>query len=394
MRYLLIISCLLFTLPSYALTVAAEQLGAYLPLLQGKKVGLIVNHTSLVKDAHLVDVLQAKGIEVKRIFAPEHGFRGDADAGASIADGIDLKSGLPIVSIYGASKKPAPHWLQDLDVLVFDIQDVGARFYTYISSMHYMMESAAEQGLEFIVLDRPNPNIAYVDGPVLEAPFRSFVGMHPIPLLHGMTVGELAQMIKGENWFAGSEKLQLKVIPVADYDASMSYALPVSPSPNLPNAQAIAWYPSLCLFEPTQVSIGRGSDWPFQVIGHDKVKLGNFSFTPKPNFGAAKPKLEGQHLYGLDLRTLTSQGLDLSLLWQTAKLFRDAKTELITSERFFDKLAGTDKVRLALNKGESLESVVASWQADLARFKLKRQPYLLYAREVHKATVEAVQSKN
>ncbi|MCP4061340.1 MAG: DUF1343 domain-containing protein, partial [Pseudoalteromonas sp.] len=253
--------------------VGAAQYKHYLPQLQNKRVGLVVNQTSLVENTHLVDALLTKNITITKIFAPEHGFRGDHDAGAHVKNAVDSKTGIPLISIYGKNKKPSAEALSEVDVIIFDIQDVGVRFYTYISSMHYMMEAAAEQGIEFIVLDRPNPNIAYVDGPILERQFKSFVGMHPIPVLHGMTVGELAKMIKGESWINKAADLKLTVIPVDHYTRSTSYNLPVKPSPNLPNDQSIALYPSLCFFESTPVSIGRGTDFAFQVIGYSPVAL-------------------------------------------------------------------------------------------------------------------------
>ncbi|EMR04826.1 hypothetical protein ADICEAN_00097 [Cesiribacter andamanensis AMV16] len=256
-----------------ALLLGAERKDLYLPLLRGKRIGLIVNHTSLVPQPggealHLVDLLLKEGLQVKKVFAPEHGFRGTADAGEKILSGTDAQTGLPVVSLYGNNKKPSPEQLQDVDVLVFDIQDVGARFYTYISTMHYTMEAAAEQGKQMVVLDRPNPNGHIIDGPVLDPRFRSFVGMHPIPVVHGLTVGELAQMINGEGWLAGEKKASLTVVPLQGYTHSTPYVLPVRPSPNLPNQQSIYLYPSLCLFEGTPISLGRGTPFPFQVIGY------------------------------------------------------------------------------------------------------------------------------
>ncbi|MDN7137177.1 DUF1343 domain-containing protein [Pseudidiomarina sp. 1ASP75-14] len=382
---LTLIICLLslsaFALPgkAQATTVAAEQASKYLPSLRGQRVALVVNQTSRVGEQHLVDYLLAEGIEVVKVLAPEHGFRGDAGAGETITDAIDPRTGLPILSIYGKTKKPSPAMLADVDTIVFDIQDVGARFYTYISTMHYVMEAAAEQGIAMMVLDRPNPNGAFVDGPVLEPAFQSFVGMHEIPLLHGMTVGELALMIKGEGWIQQAQDLSLTVIPVADYARTEAYSLPVAPSPNLPNDQAIQLYPSLCLFEATAVSIGRGTDFPFQVMGHDEVHLGDFKFSPRsmPK-SAPSPKLEGQIVYGKDLRDSDLQGLDLSLLISAHQAFTKAGVTFFTAPDFMDKLSGTDALRKAIEAGQSEAEIRASWQADLARFKARREPYLLY----------------
>lgn len=361
--------------------VGAEQAEKYLPQLKDKNVALVVNQTSRAHDQHLVDYLLAQNINVTKVLAPEHGFRGDAGAGETIDDAVDPSTGLPILSIYGKTKKPSSEMLAGVDTIIFDIQDVGARFYTYISTMHYVMEAAAEQGIEMLVLDRPNPNGAFVDGPVLEKEFQSFVGMHEIPLLHGMTVAELAQMIKGEGWINQAAELQLSVVPVANYQRNMAYDLPVAPSPNLPNAQAIQLYPSLCLFEPTVVSIGRGTEFPFQVMGHDDVTLGEFKFSPRsmPN-SAPNPKLEGQNLQGRDLRTSDIKGFDLGPLLQAYAAFKAAgKADIFfTAPDFMDKLSGTDKLRKAIVAGQSEAEIKASWQADLKRFKQQRQPYLLY----------------
>lgn len=363
------------------LTVGAERSALYLPELEQKRVALVVNQTSRAHGMHLVDYLLEQNINVTKVLAPEHGFRGDAGAGETINDAIDPATGLPILSIYGKTKKPTPAMLENVDTIVFDIQDVGARFYTYISTMHYVMEAAAEQGIAMVVLDRPNPNGAYVDGPVLEPAFQSFVGMHEIPLLHGMTVAELAQMIKGENWINAADELDLTVVPVAAYRRDQDYQLPVAPSPNLPNAQAIQLYPSLCLFEATAVSVGRGTDFPFQVIGHHKVNLGEFKFSPRsmPN-SAPNPKLEGEQLYGRDLRTSGIKGFDLAPLLSAYQAFVAAgkADAFFTAADFMDKLSGTDTLRKAIIAGQSEAEIRASWQAGLQQFKQQRQPYLLY----------------
>jgi len=359
--------------------VGAAKYKHYLPQLQNKRVGLVVNQTSLVENTHLVDALLTKNITITKIFAPEHGFRGDHDAGAHVKNAVDSKTGIPLISIYGKNKKPSAEALSEVDVIIFDIQDVGVRFYTYISSMHYMMEAAAEQGIEFIVLDRPNPNIAYVDGPILERQFKSFVGMHPIPVLHGMTVGELAKMIKGESWINKAADLKLTVIPVDHYTRSTSYSLPVKPSPNLPNDQSIALYPSLCFFEATPVSIGRGTDFAFQVIGYSPVALGGFSFTPRSIKGAAaNPKFKNTPVKGLDLRTANTRGLDLSYLITAYNKLSKNNITFFERADFMDKLAGTNKLRLAIEAGQSERQIKQSWQQGLAAFKKQRAPYLLY----------------
>ncbi|WP_166108887.1 DUF1343 domain-containing protein [Pseudoalteromonas sp. Z9A5] len=362
-----------------SLVVGAQQYAKYLPQLKNKRVGLVVNQTSTVGQTHLVDALLTKNINITKIFAPEHGFRGDHDAGAHVKNAVDSKTGIPLISIYGKNKKPSQAALADVDVIIFDIQDVGVRFYTYISSMHYMMEAAAEQGIEFLVLDRPNPNIAYVDGPILEPQFKSFVGMHPIPVLHGMTVGELAKMIKGEGWINKAPDLKLTVIPVDHYTRKSAYSLPVKPSPNLPNDQAIALYPSLCFFEATPISIGRGTDFAFQVIGYSPVALGDFNFTPRAIKGAAlNPKFKNQTVQGLDLRQVNITGLNLTYLINVYTELSKNNISFFERADFMDKLAGTNKLRLAIEAGQSEAQIKQSWQAGLSQFKAQRAPYLLY----------------
>ena len=362
-----------------SIVVGAQQYTKYLPQLKNKRVGLVVNQTSTVEQIHLVDSLREKNVNITKIFAPEHGFRGDHDAGAHVKNAVDSKTGIPLISIYGNNKKPSAEVLADVDVIIFDIQDVGVRFYTYISSMHYMMEAAAEQEVEFIVLDRPNPNIAYVDGPILEPQFKSFVGMHPIPIVHGMTVGELANMIKGEGWINQAAALELNVIPVSGYTRATSYSLPIKPSPNLPNDTAISLYPSLCFFEATPISIGRGTDFAFQVIGYSPVALGEFSFTPRAIKGAAlNPKFKNQAVQGLDLRQATTKGLDLSYLISAYKQLNNNDITFFERADFMDKLAGTDKLRLAIEAGQSAQQIKQTWQAGLMQFKQQRAPYLLY----------------
>lgn len=366
--------------------VGAAQSHLYLPLLKDKRIGLVVNQTSTVNDIHLVDYLISKEINVKSIFAVEHGFRGDHDAGAKVSSSLDEKTGVPIHSIYGKNKKPSAELMSELDVIVFDIQDVGVRFYTYINSMFYMMQSAAENNVAFVVLDRPNPHISVIDGPMLEPKFRSFVGLLPIPMVHGMTVGELALMANGENWLQHidnpSQKpmsLNLTVIPVKQYQRNDNYRLPILPSPNLPNQQAINLYPSLCFFEATPISIGRGTDFPFQVIGHNEASIGTFTFTPRSIQGAASnPKLKGITLTGSDLRNVNTKGLDLSYFYDWFSLFEKQQKVFFERADFMDKLAGTDQVRLDMLAGKSLKQIQQKWQKPLTEFKITRQPYLLY----------------
>ena len=361
------------------ITVGAEQIEKYLPQLKGKNIGLVVNQTSNVFDEHLVDVLLKNNIDIKIIFSPEHGFRGNRDAGEKFDSSVDTKTGIPLVSLYGKNHKPSLTTMQELDVIVFDIQDVGVRFYTYISTMHYMMEAAADAGVKFIVLDRPNPNGSFVDGPILDKEFRSFVGMHPIPLLHGMTVAELALMIRGEGWLTTEKELVLSVVRVKNYQRHLAYILPIKPSPNLPNTRSIYLYPSLAFFEATPVSIGRGTTFPFQVIGHDNITIGDFSFTPISIPGAAsKPKFMNIMLQGQDLRLVDSQGLNLCFILQWYKAFVEQKVTFFNSPKFMDKLAGTDKLRKAIIEGQSEEQIKLSWRAGITKFKQKRQPYLLY----------------
>ena len=283
----------------------AEQTGRYLPLLEGRRVGIMTNHTGTVGRTHLVDTLRSLGVDIRVVFAPEHGFRGQADAGESVASYRDRKTGIDVVSVYGSTKRPPDSIMQRLDVLLFDIQDVGLRYYTYLSSMHYLMEACAASGKQLIVLDRPNPNGFYVDGPVLEAKHRSFVGMHPIPVVHGMTLGELACMIDGEGWLRDGLRCKLTVIPCRGYTHRSRYRLPTAPSPNLPNMRAVYLYPSLCFFEGTPVSLGRGTDFPFQAYGHPELQ-GDFSFTPRSNAGAKNPPLKDKLCHGVDLRTAPS----------------------------------------------------------------------------------------
>ena len=373
------------TLPStpQPLQVGAERLDQYLNLLKGKTVGLVVNQTSMIGNQHLVDSLLSLGISIKAIFAPEHGFRGTADAGAAISNGKDTQTGLPILTLYGPRKQPSKEDLSGIDWMIFDIQDVGARFYTYISTMHYVMESCAKYDINFLVLDRPNPNGHFVDGPILEPGYQSFVGMHPIPVVHGMTVGEYAQMINGEAWLKEGAKCALTVIPCANYDHQQAYNLPIKPSPNLPNMTSIYLYPSLCFFEGTVISIGRGTDRPFQLIGHPDLEMGEAEFVPESTSGASRPKLEGKRCRGVDLserplEELREKGrLDLSYLLEAYASFPEGKTFFLKNN-FFDKLAGTKRLRMQVKEGKSEAEIRASWREGVEAFKKVRAKYLLY----------------
>jgi uncharacterized protein YbbC (DUF1343 family) len=365
--------------PASSIQIGANQIERYLPLLKNKRVALVVNQTSRVANLHLVDFLLSKQINVVRIFAPEHGFRGDHDAGAHVSNATDSKTGIQITSIYGKNKKPSKDMMSQVDIVIFDIQDVGLRFYTYISSMHYMMEAAAQSSTQFMVLDRPNPNGRFTDGPILDTAYQSFVGMHPIPVLHGMTVAEIALMIKGEQWITDADKLTLITIANTHYRRDMLYDLPVAPSPNLPNSQSVQLYPSLCFFEATPISVGRGTDFPFQVIGHNIVPLGDFSFSPESRPGAAlRPKLENQVLLGVDLRHSSQRGLDLQMFVKAYQQFTASGFNFFERPDFMDKLAGSNQLRLAIQQGQSAQQIKESWQPGIQAFKQLRKPYLLY----------------
>lgn len=363
--------------PKPTVITGAMQLDVLLPKLTSKKAGIVVNHTSLVGKTHLADTLLKRNVNLVKIYAPEHGFRGTADAGEEIKDGIDSKTNLPVVSLYGNNKKPTAEQLSDVDVVIFDIQDVGVRFYTYISTLHYVMEVCAENNKKLIVLDRPNPNGHYVDGPILEKEFKSFVGMHPIPIVHGMTIGELARMINGEGWLEGSKTCDLEVVPVKNWKHTDPFSLPVKPSPNLPNDQAIALYPSICLFEGTVISLGRGTQMPFQIIGHPDLKNMPFQFTPVSIVGMSKnPPLENKLCYGLDLREVNVKSqLDLSYLISFYRAFPD-KDKFFNN--YFEKLAGTAKLREQIRQGLDEAQIKASWKEDLDKYQQTRQKYLLY----------------
>ncbi len=366
------------------LLVGAERTSEYLPLLAGKNVAVVANNTSRIHRTHIVDSLISLGIRVKKVFAPEHGFRGDHGAGETVKSDIDAKTGLPLISLYGKNKKPSAESLQGIDIVVFDIQDVGARFYTYISTMHYVMEACAELKIPVIVLDRPNPNGHYVDGPVLDLKFQSFVGMHPIPIVHGCTVGELAKMINDEGWLKNGVKCSLTVIPCIGYDHSSSYELPFQPSPNLPNATSIYAYPSLCLFEGTAISVGRGTDYPFQWFGFPQFKSGTKELTPVDLPGVAMdPPFENQKCNGIllekknmsDFHSIKRLNLEWILL---AFNDYDGPTPFFKSSDFFDKLAGNDILRRQITEGKTAEEIRASWKEGLDRYLKIRSKYLLY----------------
>ena len=359
--------------------VGAERPDIYFKYFKDKKLGLVVNQTSMVGSTHLVDTLLSLGAKIERIFAPEHGFRGKAEAGEMVSDGKDIITGLPIVSLYGKNKKPTSEQLADLDLLVFDIQDIGARFYTYISTMHYLMEACAENQKTLIILDRPNPHGHYIDGPVLQLEFRSFVGMHPIPVVHGLTVGELALMINGENWLPEGLQCNVKVIEVENYSHSTKYILPVWPSPNLPNQQAILLYPSLCFFEGTVMSLGRGTYFPFQVVGYPDTLFGEFEFTPISIKGMSRnPKHQDQVCFGLDLREVAPpEGISLQHLIFFYQLHQQHSDEPFFTD-YINTLAGTKTLKKQIQSGLSEIEIKKSWQPELQAYAQKRKKYLLY----------------
>lgn len=355
----------------------ADNYSTYLPLLKEKKIGIVTNQTGILSNKiHLVDFLLEKNIQIQKIFAPEHGFRGTADAGEHVVDGKDSKTGLSIISLYGENKKPKLEQLEEIDIMVFDLQDVGARFYTYISSLHYIMEACAENNISLLILDRPNPNGSIVDGPILETALTSFVGMHPIPLLHGMTIGEYAQMINGEKWLKNKIQCKLTVIPCVNYNRKMNYSLPVKPSPNLPNDQSVNLYASLCLFEGTNVSVGRGTEKQFQIYGSPYLPKTDFSFIPKPNFGAQNPVYNGIECYGEDLSAVTKVNR-LELKW-LIKAYQATTDKSKFFNPFFTKLAGTKKLQQQIEAGTSETEIRESWNKGLVEFKEMRKKYLIY----------------
>lgn len=385
MKYITLFICWLAVLQATAqVKNGADRLEELFPLLENKRISLVVNQTSLVQNVHLLDTLYNKGVHITQVFAPEHGFRGDADAGEFIKNGKDYRTQVPIISLYGKNKKPQPSQLQQTDIMIFDIQDVGARFYTYISTMFYVMQACAENNKELIILDRPNP-CDYVDGPVLDMKYKSFVGILPIPILHGCTIGELAQMINGEGWLGNKLQCPLKVITIEDWKHGQPYSLPVKPSPNLPNDQAIALYPSLCPFEGTSVSVGRGTDFPFQIIGSPTTKNLKFRFMPHSMKGSDKhPLHQDTYCYGLNLSSEKNipKGFSLQYVIQFYNYFQNltkhAEKEFFTRPHWFDLLMGTNQVRLDILKDKSEEQIRSAWQKKLNQYKEIRKKYLLY----------------
>lgn len=377
-RLIIFIFLLPFVFANAKIKCGADKIDEIIEITNNKRVALIVNQTSVTEcGTHLVDTLKARGIDIKTIFAPEHGFRGNADAGESVKDGIDTRSGVKIVSLYGKNKKPSAEQLSDIDMIIFDIQDVGARFYTYISTMYYAMQSAAEHGKEFVVLDRPNPN-DFVDGAVMDMNLKSFVGTLPLPIMHGLTVAELALMIKGENW-GECKDIDLKVIAVEGWKHGDSYELKIKPSPNLPNGRSINLYPSLCLFEGTKISVGRGTYYPFQMVGAPDKNLGDFTFTPTPLEGYDKnPLHKGELCYGIDLREGKElQGFSLKYLIDMYNNYSN-KESFFNSNNFFEKLSGDAQLRSDIINGKTEEEIKARWKTQLDIYKKLRLIYLIY----------------
>ncbi|MDC0028985.1 DUF1343 domain-containing protein [bacterium] len=371
--FILIFLCS-FGLNAQELILGANRIEQIISLTNEKSIAIVGNQTSMVNNTHLVDTLISLNQNIITVFSPEHGFRGTGDAGAKIENEVDIKTGIPIISLYGKNKKPKKKNLEDVDIIVFDIQDVGARFYTYISTLHYVLEACGEENIKVIVLDRPNPNGHYIDGPVLEKEYKSFVGMHPIPIVHGMTIGEYAKMIIGEKWI--EKKCDLTVIEMLNYNRNKIYELPIKPSPNLPNKQAVNLYPSLCLFEGTVISIGRGTEKPFQHFGSPKSNLYNYSFIPKSGPGSRYPKHENKICYGKNLtNTAVLNSINLDWLIETYNQSQNKEEFFIN---FFDKLAGTDKLRKQIISGKSSREIKKSWEAELQEFKIIRNKYLLY----------------
>ena len=368
----------------------ANQWQAYMKLLKGKKVGIVANQTSVVNDTlesknslrvvdfHLVDFIYEFDNTISKVFATEHGFRGTADAGEAIKDAVDLKTGIPIISLYGKNKKPSKEQLKDIDIMVFDIQDVGARFYTYISTLHYVMEACAENNIELVVLDRPNPNGHYIDGPILEPQHASFVGMHPVPVVHGMTIGEYAQMINGQGWLKNKVQCDLKVIAMKNYTHQTAYSLAIKPSPNLPNDVAINLYPSLCFFEGTPISAGRGTNKQFQLFGGPTLpqEIYTYGFTPQANLGAKNPKFKSQDCFGRDLST-TKKLYGIQLSW-LIDAYSDSQNKKDFFNSFFLKLSGTTLLQEQIQQGLTQKQIKATWQQDLQTYNTMRKNYLLY----------------
>ncbi len=376
---LLFTSHFVFSYQNSEIKVGSEKMNEYLNKISNKSVGLLVNHSSSVSSTHLIDTLISKNINIKKIFSPEHGFTGNIERGKKVNGDtliIDNKI-IPIISMYGKSRIPTKESMKGLDIVIFDIQDVGTRFYTYISAMHNMMNICAELGISLIVLDRPNPNSGYIDGPVLDMEYQSYIGMHEIPIVHALTVGELAMMIKGEKWIKNSEKLKLSVIKIDNWDHNKEYKLPIRPSPNLPNQQSILLYPSLCLFEQTIVSIGRGTPYPFQVIGHPNYDNKSFSFTPKSVTEESKPKLENEKCFGIDLKKIkVKKELNIKYLIDFYNRLKSTNSDFFG--KYFYRIAGNKILENQIKDGISEREIRLSWKADIDKYKKIRKKYLLY----------------
>ncbi|WP_332029411.1 exo-beta-N-acetylmuramidase NamZ family protein [Kaistella sp.] len=359
----------------------ADRPELYLPLLQNKTVAIVTNQTGLLKDrTFLVDFLVRNSISIKTIFAPEHGFRGDADAGEHVKNGVDTKTGIPIISLYGDNKKPKPEQLKGIDIVIFDIQDVGVRFYTYISTLTYVMEAGAENGVEVMVLDRPNPHDGYIDGPVLKDQWKSFVGMHNVPVVYGLTIGEYGKMVNGEKWLKNGVQAKYTLIPMLNYHKKQRYGVLDKPSPNLPNDKAINLYPSLCFFEGTQVSVGRGTGLPFQIYGSPWTKNLPYQFMPRPNFGAKDPFLNGKLCFGENLSDYPEdlRALDIDWLLKAYSNYKNPAQDFFLKNLFFDKLAGTDELRKQIVAGKSAVEIKDSWKKGLEDFRKIRTKYVMY----------------
>ena len=372
------------TQPTGEVVLGAARTGEYVPLLNGKRVALLSNQTGMVGDKHTLDLMLENGVNVVTIFSPEHGFRGNADAGEHVSSSVDEKTGIPIASLYdGKSPMPSKEVMDGIDIIVTDIQDVGLRFYTYYVTMINLMDAAVTYDKQFMVLDRPNPNGMYVDGPILDMTLKSGVGRLPIPTVHGMTLGELAQMANGEGWLKDGKKCDLTVIPCENYTHQTRYELPIAPSPNLPNMLAIYLYPSTCYFEGTTVSLGRGTDWPFQVYGHPDMTGYSFEFTPKSRFGAKTPPQMDKLCHGVDLHNLKAEdviakGINLEYVIDAYRNLTKNGHQFYLKSNFFDLLMGTTRVRQLIAEGKSADEIKATWQADVELFKAQRKPYLLY----------------
>lgn len=373
---------LIATFASAQIRVGAEMTDEYIPLLKGKKVALLSNHTGMVGNEHTLDVMLKKGVKVTTIFSPEHGFRGKADAGEHVSSGVDSKTGIPIASLYdGKTRSPKKSVMDNIDIIVVDIQDVGLRFYTYYCTMVDLMNAAAKFGKSFMVLDRPNPNGMYVDGPILDMKYESGVGRLPIPVVHGLTMGEIAVMTNGEGWLKGGKKVPLTVIKCRNYTHQSRYELPIAPSPNLPNMKSIYLYPSTCYFEATPVSLGRGTDKPFQIYGHPNMKGYSFSFTPRSVDGAKNPPQLNRLCYGVDLTNLSDEeiiakGINLEYVIDA---YNNLNMDDYFFRSFFEKLIGDGNIRKMIKAGKSADEIKATWADDVEKFKEQRKPYLLYA---------------